>query len=257
MKSDIQTEYVLKLLERDERLDERKLDEFRKIKLETDVVKRAEGSARVKFGKTEVIVGIKLGIAQPFPDMPNMGILKTSAEFSPIASADFEAGPPGEDAIELARVVDRGIREGECINLEKLCLVEGEKVWGVFIDIHTINHDGNLLDASALAAVAALKTAKLPKLEDDKIIRDEFQGPLPIEHIPITVSVGKVLDKFLIDPTREEEEVLESKLSVSIREDGKICAMQKSGNGSLKLEEIEKMIDLAAKKSKELRKILS
>ncbi len=248
--------YILKLLENGERVDGRKLDAFRDIKIETGAVKRAEGSARVKIGKTDVIVGIKTEIGEPFSDIPDMGILKTGAEFTPIASPDFESGPPRENAIELARVVDRGIRESECIDLEKLCIKEGEKAWEIFVDVHIINHDGNLIDASALAAVAALRATKMPKLEKDKIIRDKLEKKLPLSHTPITVTVGKVVDKYIIDPLKEEEEVLDSKLTVAVMEDGKICAMQKSGETSLSFEDVNKMIDLAVKKSKEIRKLL-
>jgi exosome complex component RRP42 len=252
----MRSDYILKLLESGERVDRRKMDEFRKIKVETGIIKRAEGSAKVKMGKTDVIVGVKMDLGTPFADIPNMGVLKTGAEFTPIASPDFESGPPSEDATELARVVDRGIRESECIDLEKLCLEEGEKVWEVFVDVHIINHDGNLIDASSLAAVSALKTAKIPELEDEKIIRDKLVKKLPIKHIPVTVTVGKALNNFIIDPLKEEEEVLNSKLSIAVMEDGKICAMQKSGNYALSTEDIEKMIDLAVKKEEELRKLL-
>ncbi len=248
--------YILKVLESGERVDGRKVDEFRKIKVETGIIKRAEGSARVRMGKTDVIVGVKMDFGTPYPDVPDLGVLRTGAEFVPIASPDFESGPPGEDATELARVVDRGIRESDCIDLEKLCIKEGEKVWMVYVDVHTINHDGNLIDASALAAVAALKTAKIPKLEDEKIIRDKLVKKLPIKHIPVTVTVGRVADNLIIDPTKEEEEVLDSKLTAAVMEDGKICAMQKSGNYPLSTEDVEKMIDLVTKKEKELRKHL-
>ena len=162
----MRTNYIFKLLEKGERIDGRKLDEFREIKVLPNAIERAEGSSRVIMGKTDVIVGIKLEIGVPFPDMPNMGTLKTGAEFSPIAHKDFEPGPPSEDATELARVVDRGIRESDCIELEKLCITEKEKAWDVYVDVHIINHDGNLIDASSLAAVSALLNARIPKLED-------------------------------------------------------------------------------------------
>ncbi len=249
-------EYVLKLLEDGERVDGRKMDAFRNIEIETGIIKRAEGSARVRIGKTDVIVGIKTGIGEPFPDTPDMGILKTEAEFTPIASPDFEPGPPREDATELARVVDRGIRESECIDLEKLCIKKGEEAWEIFIDVCIINHDGNLIDASALAAVSALKTTKMPKLKDGKIIREKLEKKLPLSHTPITVTVGKVFDKFIIDPIKEEEEVLDSKISIAVMEDGKICAIQKSGETGLSLEDVNNMIDLVVKKSKEIRKLL-
>ncbi len=252
----MRNEYILKLLEKDERLDGRSLAEFRPIKVEQGIIQRAEGSARVIFGKTELIAGIKLELGVPFPDMPNQGTLKTGAEFTPLAHSDFEAGPPREEATELARVVDRGIRESECIDLEKLIIKEGEKCLEVFVDIHIINHDGNLIDASSLAAVAALLNTKIPKLEDGKIIRTEFSGKLPVKYKPVTVTVGKIIGKLLLDPTKEEEDMLESKLSVASIDDGKICAMQKMGSGSLDEKDVDDMINIAVKKSKELRKLL-
>jgi exosome complex component RRP42 len=252
----LRSDYILKLLEKNERIDGRKLDEIRPIKIETGIIEKAEGSARIKMGKTDIIAGIKMAVETPFPDMPNLGVLKTAAEFSPIAHEDFESGPPSEDATELARVVDRGIRESESIDLEKLCLVEKEKVWGIFVDIHIINHDGNLIDASSLASVAALLNTKIPKLENDTIVRKEFSSKLPILHKPVTVTIGKVMDKYLIDMNKEEGDVADATLSIGTREDAIICAMQKSGRIGLSQKDIEDMIDLSSKKSKELRKFL-
>jgi exosome complex component RRP42 len=249
-------DYVIKLLETDERLDGRKLDEFRKIEILTNNIKRAEGSARVKIGKTDVIVGIKMDMGEPYPDVPDEGMLRSGAEFSPIASEEFDPGKPGEDAIELARVVDRGIRESHSIDLEKLCLEPGKKVWTVFVDVHIINHDGNLIDASALGSIIALKNTKIPTLEDEKVNREKLTKALPLNHIPITITVGKIKDKLIIDPTKEEEQVIDSKVTISIMEDGKVCSMQKSGNIGFSEEDIKKMIDLAVKKSKEIRKLL-
>jgi len=248
--------YILKLIEKNERIDGRKLDEFRPITIEKGIIEKAEGSARVKLGKTDVIAGIKMEIEAPFPDTPNEGMLKTNAEFAPIAHPEFMPGPPSEDATELARVVDRGIRESNSIDLEKLCLVEGEKVWGVFIDIHIINHDGNLIDASALASLAALMNTRIPKYENEKIIRGEYVGKLPMLHTPINITVSKILDKYVVDLNREEEDVVDAWLSVAAREDGYICSMQKGSDKGLNVKNIDEMIELAAKKSKELRKLL-
>ncbi|MCW3976698.1 MAG: RNA-binding protein, partial [Candidatus Bathyarchaeota archaeon] len=124
------------------RLDERGLMDYREAQVETGVVEKAEGSARVRLGKTEVLVGIKIGIGEPFSDVPNQGVLTVNAELVPLASPTFEPGPPGEDAIELARVVDRGIRESKAIDLENLCIEPGKKVFIVFIDLYVLNYDG-------------------------------------------------------------------------------------------------------------------
>jgi exosome complex component RRP42 len=248
--------YVRKLIEEDMRIDERKFDEFREIKLETDVIKKAEGSARVLLGNTNVLVGIKLSVGEPFPDTPNEGILIVNAELVPVASPTFDPGPPNENSIELARVVDRGIRESKCIDLEKLCIEEDKKVWNVNIDIHVLDHDGNLIDASALGAMAALLNAKLPRYEDEKIIYGEYDGKIPIKDTPMAVTVTKISNKLLIDPNLEEENALDARITFAINEKGEICAIQKGGVGFFTTEEIKKAVDLSIEKSKELRALI-
>ncbi|HEC95126.1 MAG TPA: exosome complex protein Rrp42, partial [Thermoplasmatales archaeon] len=160
--SSLKKDYLNKLAQQNKRIDGRAFNEYRKITIEAGLVRKAEGSARVKIGNTQVLTGVKLDVGEPYPDSPESGVLTTSAELIPLASPDFEAGPPREDAIELARVVDRGVRESEVIDLEKLCIEPGEKVWIVFVDIHVLDYDGNLFDASSLAALAALATARVP-----------------------------------------------------------------------------------------------
>jgi exosome complex component RRP42 len=246
--------YALELIEKGKRIDGRKFEEFRPITIRKGIAQKAEGSASVKIGETEVIAGVKLNIGEPYSDSKDKGILIVNAEFTPLASPDFESGPPGEDAVELARVVDRGLRESKCIDLKKLCIVPGEKVWTTFIDIHIINHQGNLIDAAALASIAALSSAKVPKLDGEEILRGDYEMPLPVVFRPINITVGKVGEKFLVDPIFEEEGILNSKLSISVRDDDNICALQKQGKGELTIQDIEKMVDIAIEKSKEIRK---
>lgn len=250
-----ETSYAFDLLQKGRRVDGRGFEDFRKLELETGLIKTAEGSARVKLGNTEVIAGVKMNVGTPFPDTPNEGILVVNAEFTPLASPDFEAGPPSEDAVELARVVDRGIRESHCIEMEKLA-IDAEKVWAVFIDIDIVNHDGNLIDAAAIAAVSAIHNAQIPKYNGEKITRGEYQAKLPVVHKPVTVTVCKLGGKLFVDPILEEEQIVDSKLSVAFREDGYICAMQKQGGGSIPFEEVQKFVDIAERKTKELREAI-
>ena len=102
--------YVRKLIDEGMRIDERKFDEFRKIKIETSVIKKAEGSARILLGNTHVLVGVKLSVGTPFPDSPNEGVLIVNAELVPVASPTFDPGPPDENAIELAPITMRGFQ---------------------------------------------------------------------------------------------------------------------------------------------------
>ena len=151
----VQNEFVTRLAENGARADKRKLDEVRKVTIDTHPIEKAEGCALVTLGRTKVIAGVKLEVGTPFPDRPDEGVLMSNAEFSPISSPDFEPGPPSEESIELARVVDRGIRESGAIDVKKLCIKENEKVWMVNVDINILDNFGNLIDAAALAASAA------------------------------------------------------------------------------------------------------
>ncbi len=247
-------EKIISLLDKGARLDGRKFDEYRDIVIEYGISKGAEGSARVKIGETEVLAGVKLELGEPYPDTPDEGSLMVGAEFLPIASPEFELGPPEIDAIELARIVDRGIRESHAINLKKLCIKEGEKAWVVVIDICTINDAGNLIDASALAALAALKDARIPSIKDDQVDYEEKTNKkIPLEAEPIAVTVYKIGKNLFVDPSVDEEKNYDARLTATIMEKDVICAMQKGGNSAISSDDVMAMIDLAIKKSKELR----
>jgi exosome complex component RRP42 len=248
----LRRDYITKLLDEGKRVDQRAFDEYRPVEITKDYVKeKADGSAYVTLGDTKVLVGVSMDLGEPYPDSPESGILSTGAELRPIASPEFELGPPREDAIELARVVDRGIRESGMIDLEKL-FIEEEKVWAVFIDTHILDDGGNLIDAATIAAVTALLNAKIPKLEDGKIIRGEWQGKLPTTCIPISCTMAKIRDKMLLDPVLDEEHAMDARLTVTTTDT--VNAMQKGGTGSLTMDEVEKAVDMAFEKSKDLRK---
>jgi exosome complex component RRP42 len=249
--------HILESLKQDIRSDGRKCNDFREITVETNVSSTAEGSARVKIGSTEVIAGVKLGIGMPFPDRPDEGAIMMNVELLPLSSPEFESGPPGMQAIELARVVDRGIRESKAIDLKTLSIKKGEKCWLVQVDICTVNDSGNLLDASALATLAALKSTQFPKYENDEIdYKKKTDKKLDLNKVPITVTVFKLGDTFLVDPLTEEEKNFDARLSIAMTEDNKICALQKGGSIALTIDEVNKMVEIAEEKSKELRKYL-
>ncbi|MBI4896316.1 MAG: exosome complex protein Rrp42 [Candidatus Aenigmarchaeota archaeon] len=252
---------VQQLAERDKRLDKRALDEYRPITIETDVVTSAEGSARVRMGKTELIAGIKMALGEPFEDTPDEGVIIVGVEFVPLADAEFESGPPDRDAVETARVIDRAIRESKCIDLKKLVVEEGKKVWMISIDIDVLDNDGNLIDAGSLAAVAALLTAKIPDCDEKGSVITDRKGSvaLPVHHKPVSTTFGKIGNKILVDPNRDEMNALDARLTVGTFEEHgaiKYASMQKGCPGGFTFEEIEQILDLAAQKGKELRALL-
>ncbi len=243
-------DYIRKLALKGTRIDGRNFDEVRPIKITTGFVTRAEGSALVELGDTRVLVGVKIEPGQPFPDTPNMGIMTTNAELVPLASPTFEPGPPGEEAIELARVVDRGIRESQAIDLEKLVIEEGEKVWVVFIDMHILDYNGNLFDACGIGAIAALNSAIVPASRYG--FGDDFK--LPIQHYPVPVTFAKIGEWIVADPNLDEESIATARLTVTTNEKGMINAMQKGLYGTFTYEEVKKVINRSLNIGQQIRK---
>jgi exosome complex component RRP42 len=248
---------IKKYLAEGKRFDGRKPEQFRDLDIQTGVSKNAEGSAKVKLGKTEVLVGVKMNVGTPYPDSPDKGNLMVTAELLPLSSSRFELGPPKFPAIELARVLDRAVRESKFIDVEKLVIKSGEAVWTVFIDVYSINDDGNLLDAAGLGIIAALKTAKIPKYDakEEKVLHGELSSTsLPLsKNMPLSITVHKIGEGLVIDPNREEEDVSETRVTIGIS-NGVISSMQKGEEKELSVDEFNKVLDISEVAWKDLFK---
>ncbi|MFX1374879.1 MAG: exosome complex protein Rrp42 [Promethearchaeota archaeon] len=257
--SRIEKNYIKSNLKKEERIDGRGLWEYRDFKVKSDTIASAEGSADVSLGDTRIITGLKYEIGEPFPDLPDEGVCTLMAELLPLASPLFERGPPDEQSIELARVVDRGIRHADCVQTKKLCIKEKEAVYILFVDMYVINHDGNLIDAGGVSALTTLISAHLP----EGIIGDNglewtgkyLTGDDLVKELPLVMTYGKIDDIIFLDPSLPEELVCEGKISISTTEK-KITSIQKSGAATFSTDEIkmlgEKSLDLSRKLRKEL-----
>jgi exosome complex component RRP42 len=243
------------------RFDGRKAHEFRDISIDYGVSNMAEGSARVRLGKTEVIAGIKMSVGTPYPNEEENGTMSVNAELTPLSSSRYEAGPPKFDATEIGRLVDRALRDCGMIDFKKLCIKVGEKVWNIFIDIYSINDDGNILDAAAIAAIAALRSAKMPKYDSEKgqVLFGEWTDeglPLNNDVTPLSITFYKVGNKFLIDPTAIEEDSADSRIAIAISHwNGQemINSIQKSESTEMSIEEVNEVLDTAEETFKTLR----
>ncbi len=254
IESYLKRDYITNIVKSGKRIDGREFDSYRKIEIIKNYVEeKACGSSLVNLGDTKVLVGISMDVGEPYPDKPDEGVMTTSAELRPLASPKFESGPPDEESIEIARVVDRGIRESGAIETKKL-LIEENKVWVVFIDLHILDHYGNLIDAAGIAATSALLSTRMPKYEDGKIIRGEWSGKLPVSCIPIPCTFAKIADKILLDPNIEEEYAMDSRLTIATTDT--INAMQKGGKGALTEREIFDAVDLSFRKAEEIRRLI-
>lgn len=244
------------LLAEGKRSDGRDFNQFREIEVESGLIGTAEGSAQVTLGKTVVLAGIKVGVGEPFPDTPDQGVLTVSAELVPIASPEFESGPPREDAIELARVVDRGLRESKLVDLAKLCLSPGKTVYVIHVDLYVLNHGGNLIDASNIAALSALLNTRLPKYtvkKDGTTVRGSGHTDMKIQNTPISLTAVKIGDSLLLDPSLEEEAMMDARITMAFDSEGSIRAIQKGGKGTFSIEEVKGLVSTGGDKAEEIR----
>lgn len=255
----LQKEKIESYISEGKRLDGRTLLENREIIVEDGISPSASSAIRVKVGKTEVLAGVHLALATPYPDSPNEGTFMTSAELHPMASQQFDIGRPGIEAIELSRVIDRGIRESGFIDFKKLCIREGEKVWQVFVDIFAVNDDGNLLDVAGLAALIALGRAKMPiyNKETDSVEHGFEKNGLPLnkELMSFNITLHKVGNAIVSDVSKEEEAISKYRVSIAVADNGgkaRITAMQKGKEGAISTEDMENILKAVEDKWKEL-----
>jgi exosome complex component RRP42 len=251
----LRKQQMLESLSRGKRLDGRNFESYRDLEIEIGIIDKANGSAKVKLGNTEVLAGVKVETGEPFEGLENKGTLIMSAEVLPTASSHVEPGPPDEEAIELSRVVDRGVRESKMLDLDKLSLIPGKIVYTIFVDCSIINSDGNLLDATSYAVVSALLTCKLPvyEVQGDKVVDTGNIMPPPITTIPISVTAVRIGDSVLLDPTMEEEACMDARLTITTQSDGDLVALQKGYTGPFAITEILRSAEIARIKGEEIR----
>ncbi|XP_048537565.1 exosome complex component RRP45A-like isoform X1 [Triticum urartu] len=253
-------EFIEQALQSDLRVDGRRPFDFRKLKI---AFGREDGSAEVELGETRVMGYVTAQLVQPYKDRPNEGTLAIFTEFSPMADPAFEPGRPGEAAIELGRVIDRGLRESRAVDMESLCVVAGKHVWSVRVDLHILDNEGNLIDAANIAALAALSTFRRPECTvggDDgqqvTVHDSEVRDPLPltIHHLPIAVTFAYFGDGnvMVIDPTYKEEAVMGGRMTATINSNGDVCAIQKAGGEGVMSSVIMQCLRIASVKAADI-----
>ncbi|MDQ1278925.1 MAG: exosome complex component, partial [Thermoproteota archaeon] len=76
---------------------------------------------------------------------------------------------------------------------------------------------------------------------------------LPIQNYPVEVTMAKIENKMVVDPSLEEEGVTEAQITIAVGQNDEICAIQKSKPGSLTQAEVLEAANTARKKAREIR----
>ncbi len=155
-----------------------------------------------------------------------------------MTSPSFEPNRPTETEVLLSRLLEKTVRRSGALDTESLCLVAGQKVWSVRVDVHVLAHDGNLIDASCLAVVAALRHFRKPDTSIESgqltVYTPAERAPVPLSwlHSPFCVTwsfFGEEGDVAVLDATWLEEQVRVGSCTVSLNKHGEICQISKLG----------------------------
>lgn len=255
-----EAKFIVAALKDKQRIDGRGMHDFRQRKI---LFGNERGHAEVTCGRTRVIAQCSSEVVVPLPERPTEGMMKFSVELSPMA-AQVYASRKSDTVVELVRILERSIRVSRAVDCESLCIVAGEKVWMVRVDVTVLDDDGNIEDATMLAALASLHHFRRPFVsvsgEDVKIHTLEEHVPvaLTVHHRSLSATFAFIADGALcvVDPTYKEEAVSVSTVTITMNAHREICAIHKMGGVELHADQLLECVKIAYVKVVELTKIL-
>ncbi len=75
----------------------------------------------------------------------------------------------------------------------------------------------------------------------------------PITTVPISVTMAKIGDTIIADPTSEEEACMDARVTMTTDAEGHVCAVQKGGTGTFTAEQVNYVVATAISKGEEIR----
>ncbi|XP_052793293.1 exosome complex component RRP45-like isoform X2 [Mya arenaria] len=259
--SNCERDFIKKAISEKRRIDGRQAYDYRHMKISFGIER---GCCQVEIGDTRVMTQVSCQVVEPKQARPADGILFINVELSPMACPSFEPGRLSDFGVEINRLLERCLKESRCIDTESLCIVAGEKVWELRADVHVLNHDGNLVDACSIAAIAALAHFRRPDVTvsgDEITIHPASERdpvPLSVHHMPICVSFaffeqGKFL---LVDPVDREEKVMDGRMVIGMNKHREICTLQITGQMLLLKDQVLRCSNIAVVKVAEITDLI-
>eukprot|EP00746_Dinoflagellata_sp_MGD_P165248 gnl/MRDRNA2_/MRDRNA2_94407_c0_seq1.p1 gnl/MRDRNA2_/MRDRNA2_94407_c0~~gnl/MRDRNA2_/MRDRNA2_94407_c0_seq1.p1 ORF type:complete len:443 (+),score=110.66 gnl/MRDRNA2_/MRDRNA2_94407_c0_seq1:35-1330(+) len=266
--SKCEAEFVLQALRKENvRIDGRALAAYRKMGIRFG---DTAGEVEVNFGPTRVLAVCTGEIVVPEASRPNEGRIIFSIDYGPMASPAFDVGRPTPQAQTAGNLLERLLKGSRAIDAEALCIIGGQKVWSIRVDVRALDDDGNLSDACAVAALAALLHFRKVDVEvqGDRAqvftSRERVPVPLSIHHLPVPVSFAlfspatpAAAPTWVLDPNRLEEAAMSGVLCIAVNQFGELCGLHKPGGCPLDYSIVEHCIGLAVERAKELTERLT
>lgn len=213
-------------------------EKLRKIKVEKNYVKNAEGSCLFTIGDTKVLCCASIEEKVPHW-LRGQGKGWVSAEYSLLPRStqtrvprEAVRGKQSGRTVEIQRLIGRALRS--IIDLEKL----GERV--VTIDCDVIQADGGTRCAAITGGYVALELAI------EKLLKEELIEESPLKERVAAISVGIIEDEVVLDLDYELDSKADVDMNVVMTESGKFVEIQGTGEEYVFTEEqLSEMLNLA------------
>ncbi|XP_037753064.1 exosome complex component RRP45 isoform X2 [Chelonia mydas] len=259
--SNCERRFLLRAIEERKRLDGRQSYDYRNVRISFGA---DYGCCIVELGRTRVLGQVSCELVSPKLNRATEGILFFNLELSPMAAPAFEPGRQSDLLVKLNRLLERCLRNSKCIDTESLCVVAGVKVWQIRVDLHLLNHDGNIIDAASIAAIVALCHFRRPDVsvqgEEVTLYTPEERDPVPlsIHHMPICVSFAFFQQGtyLLVDPSEREERVMDGLLVIAMNKHREICTIQSSGGIMLLKDQVLRCSKITGVKVAEITELI-
>jgi len=223
------------------RIDGRRADELRKIKVTKKYTKYAEGSCLIEFGDTKVICTATVEENVP-PFLKNSGTGWVTAEYGMLPRSThtrIQREKTSGRTYEIQRLIGRSLRA--VIDLEKL----GERM--VKIDCDVIQADGGTRTASITGGFIALAEA-LSKIKKEGKISE-----VPLRDYVAAISVGIYKGKIVLDLNYEEDSKADMDMNIVMLGKGEFVEVQgTSERQPFSKKQMNELLSLAEKGIKEL-----
>jgi ribonuclease PH len=231
-----------------QRIDGRKNDETRPVKITRNYLKHAEGSVLIETGDTKVICTASVDDKVP-PFIKGTGKGWVTSEYGMLPRST-EVRKPRESArgkvdgrtMEIQRLIGRALRS--IVNLEKL----GEMT--VYIDCDVIQADGGTRTASITGSFVALVDAL------NRLVEQEKLKEIPLDGYIASTSVGIKDGEVILDLNYAEDSTCQVDMNLVMTDKGQFVEIQGTGEESpFTKEELQEMLRLGEKGIKDLIEI--
>ena len=213
------------------RLDGRKLDQLRQIKLEVGILDKANGSACVEQGRNRILVAV-YGPREAHPKhiaLPDRAVVRCRYHMAPFSTEERKSPAPSRREMELSKV----IREA----LEPAILSEYYPRTTIDIFIEVLQSDGGTRCAAITGASLALADAGIP-----------------MKSLVSACAVGKIEGQIALDLSDLEDKYGEADMPVAFMPSFNAITLVQM-DGSFTLEEFSKALDIAAESCKQIHEM--